>query len=159
DGMPGVVEVPVRGRDPTRGRHSAMKAGSRIRRQDVERRRFNAVLNRPFNRSLEHRLVVSVHAEYEAPVDHHAKIVKLANGIAVIPVEVLELALFTEISVIERLESYEQAAQSGGDGPFDQLRACYRRHGSSSLPQAAHATHPVKERSRETRRAQQVVVE
>ena len=94
-------------------RHAAVERRARVRRQDVKRRRLDAVLDRPFDRALEHRAVVAVHAEHEAAVDHHAEIVQAANRRGVIAAHVLILPLLGKVRRVERLESDEEAAQPG----------------------------------------------
>ena len=68
-------------------------------------------------------LVVVVHAEDEAAVDHHAQIVQPADGGVVIAVEVLVLVLRAQVGRAERLEADEQAAQAAGGGLLDQAAA------------------------------------
>ena len=59
----------------------------------MEGRRLDAVPHGPLHGSLEDRLVVGVHAEHEAAVDHHAEAVEALDGGGVVPSQVLQLAL------------------------------------------------------------------
>ncbi len=60
---------------------------------------------------------------------------------------------------VECFESDEQASQSGGDRPFEQIALEDRIHRAGGLPHPAHAAHAVEERRREAPVAEQVVVE
>ena len=122
-------------------RHAAVQRRARIRRQDVEGRGLDALLDRPLHRALEHRPVVAVHAEDEAAVDHHAEVVQAADGGGVVAPQVLVLALLGEVGRVQRLEADEQAAQPGFDGLLEQTGREHRVDRAGRLPQAAHAAH------------------
>ena len=65
--------------------------------------------------------VVVIHPEHEAAVHHHPVVVQAAHREGVVPSEILLLALADQVRIGERLESDEQAAQSGRGGSLDLL--------------------------------------
>src|ERR1700730_13671310 len=101
-----------------------------------------------------------VHTEYEAAVDHHAKIVQPANSGGVVAADVLEFALLLQIVAVHGLESDKEAAHSAC------TRLCQHswllKHGFHSarrLPQPIHSEHAVEERFSEGRASEEVVVQ
>ena len=120
-------------REPALIRDAAVERRARVRREDVKRRGLDALLDRPLDRALEHRVVVAVHPEDEAPVDHHAKVVQAANGRGVVAAHVLVLPLLGEIRRVERLESDEEASQSRHPPPAREDRARARHSPSRQL--------------------------
>ena len=93
----GVVEIPIRRGDAVLRPEPLMQRSTGIGREDVECRRLDAVLDRPFHRPLEHGRIVAIHAEDEAAVDHHADIVQSPDGGAVVASKVLELPLLEQV--------------------------------------------------------------
>ena len=104
--------------------------------------------------------VVVVHAEDEAPVDHHAEVVQPTDqpphsrgggsGTSAAP---------ARLAADQRFEADEQAAQPRLDGPLQEIRRQHRIDGARRLPQTAHAAHAVEERRREAPVAEEMVVE
>src|ERR1051325_6129060 len=115
DSVARVIQIPVRVQDTPGFQHSFVERRARVRRQYVERRRLDALLNGPLDRALEHRLVISVHAEDEAAVDHHALLVQATDSRTVIPPKVLRLALLAKVLGTERLEPDRETAQGARD--------------------------------------------
>jgi hypothetical protein len=64
----------------------------------------------PIDRSLENGLIVLVHAEDEAGVDHDPKVVEAFDGLIVASMEIGVFVLSAQALFIECLESDEQAA-------------------------------------------------
>jgi hypothetical protein len=60
---------------------------------------------------------------------------------------------------IECLEAHEQAAQPAGHGLLEQPGAQHRLNGARGLPEPPNAAHAVEQSLRETRVAEEVVVE
>ena len=141
------------------GLHPVVERRAGVGGQDVEGGGLDALLDRPLDGALEDGFVVLVHAEDEAGVDHHAELVQAADGGGVIPVQVLSFVLLAQVFGVERLEADEQAAQTAGGGFFEQTRLQDRSDRPGSLPEAAHAAHPVEQRGGEARVAEQVVVQ
>ena len=79
---------------------------------------LDPLFDRPLDGSVENILIVFVHSENKTGVYHYSEIVQSSNGSGVIPVQVLVFVLLDQVGGIERLESYEQAAQSAGDSFF-----------------------------------------
>ena len=94
----------------------------------------------------EHVLVVLVHAEDEAAVDHDAEAVQPVGDGGVVAAEVLALVAAREIAGRERLEADEQAAQPGFGGALDQVAAQDRVDRRRALEQTAHAAHALEQR-------------
>ena len=136
-----------------------MQRRSRVRRENVERRGFNPLLDRPLHRAVEYGDIVAVHPEDEAAVDHDARIVQAAYGHAVVPPQVLVLPLFEQVRGVECLEADEEASQAGVGRPLQQTGREHRVDRGGRLPQTPHAAHPVEQGCGEARRAEQVVVE
>ena len=118
------------------------------------------VLDRPLDRPLEHRLVVAVHAEDEAAVDHHAA-GRAGDGS---PARSRGAGsdtcrCSTRFVGVERFEPDEEAAQARVHGLLEQTG---REHGvdrAGGLPETAHAAHAVEQRRGEAAVAEQVIVE
>lgn len=88
-----VVAVPAPARDAARGLHAGVQGCARVGRENVKRRRLDALLDGPIHRAVEHVGTVVVHAEDEACVDHHPEVVEASNRRGVVAVEVLNLVL------------------------------------------------------------------
>jgi hypothetical protein len=125
----------------------------------VERRRLDAVRDRPVDGAREHGAVVGIHPENEAAVDHHTEVVNPAYGGGVVPLQVLVLPLFGKVRRVQGFKADEQAAQPGGDRAFEEIWGEDRVDGSSRLPQPSHAAHAIEQRRREPPVAEQVVIE
>ena len=125
--MTGVVEIPVVNGQAVLCSETTIERRAGVRREDVERRRFDPVLDRPFDRALEHRAIVAVHPEDEAAVDHHAEVVKAANRGGVVAPQVLILPLLGQVGGVECLEPDEQTPQAGLDRLLEKIRAPARR--------------------------------
>ena len=74
--MARVIEIPVTRGDAAIGFHAREESRAGIRRLNVIRRRRQTVLDSPFDRPLEDRLVIVIHTEDEAAVDHDAEVVQ-----------------------------------------------------------------------------------
>src|SRR4029077_12476873 len=116
-------EVPVAMEDAALRLHLLERDRSRIGREDVEGRGLDALADRPLDGAAEHALVVPVHAEDEAAVDHHPEAVQAADGLAVVTAQVLGLALRAQVLRVEGLEADEEAAQPAGHRLLEQARA------------------------------------
>ncbi len=71
-----VVQVPVVVEQAPGPLHTFVKRRARVRREDMECRGLDPLLHGPFDGTLEYVIVLAVHAEHEAGVDHHAEIVQ-----------------------------------------------------------------------------------
>jgi len=125
----------------------------------VKRRGFDPVLDGPVHRPREHRLVVAIHAEDEAAVNHDAEIVQAADRGGVVAAQVLILVLLGQVLRVERLEADEQAAQAGFERAFEQIGREHRVDRAGRLPEPAHATHALEQGLRKAAIAEQMVVE
>ena len=125
----------------------------------MERRGLDSLPDGPLHRPLEDRGVVLVEAEHEARVHHDAEVVQAADGLPVVPAQVLPLALRAQALGAERLEAHEQAAQAAGDGLLEEAGTQHRVHRARGLPEPPHPPHPVEERLGEGGVAEEVVVE
>jgi hypothetical protein len=144
DDVPGVVPVPVAGQNPALRFHPREEPRPRIRRLDVKCRGRDAVVDGPIHRPPEHVHVVVIHAEDEAAIDHDAEVMKSLRHGSVVAAEVLAFVAAGEVGRRQRLESHEDAAESGFRGSFDEVAAENRIHGRSALEEAIHPTHAVK---------------
>ena len=97
DDVARVVEVPVPRRDPALRFHLGVEARPRIRRLDVERRGRDALLHGPVHRAPEHVLIVIVHPEDKAAIDHDAEIVQPFRDRRVVTAEILPLVAGLEV--------------------------------------------------------------
>ncbi len=82
-----------------------------------------------------------------------------SHGGRIVATQVLKLVLLHEVLVSQRLESDEQAAQTGVDGALEQVREQHGVDGPRRLPQSAHSAHAVEERGRKAAIAEEVIVE
>ncbi len=139
--------------------HPAEEGRAGIRREDMEGGGLDPLVDGPTYRPIEHGSVVLVHAEDEAPVHHHPQAVQPPHRLAVIAVEVLDLALGAQARRVQGLEADEEAAQAGGHRLFEEGRLQDGRHRPRGLPDAAEPAHPLEERCREAHVAEQVVVQ
>ena len=89
----------------------------------MERRGRDAVLDRPVDGSPKHVLVVVVHAEDEAAVDHDSELVQPVGDGRVVAAQVLALVAACQVPRSQRLEADEEAAQAGVGGSLDQIAA------------------------------------
>src|SRR5262249_39649454 len=150
---------PVAGGYATLGDHATVERRPRVRRQDMEGRCLNRMLDGPFHRSRKDRLVVAVHAEDKTAVDHDAQIVETTNRSGVVAAQILKLPLLGQVCWTERLEADEKTAEAGLDGSLEKVGGQHCVHGAGGLPQAAHAAHPVEESGRESTITKEVIVE
>jgi len=90
--------------------HPCEERRPRVRREHVKGGGLDAVGDRPLDGPVEHLFSVAVHAEHEAGVDHHAQVVKPADGRGVVAAEVRLFAVRPQRSAVEGLEAHEQAA-------------------------------------------------
>jgi hypothetical protein len=116
------------------------------------------VLNSPLHRALEDRLVVVVHTEDEATVDHDAEVVQTSGHRRVVAAQVLTLIALDQIARRQRLEADEQTTQPRVGRPLDDIAAKDRINGRGALEQPAHAAHAVEQRRGKTAIAEQMVV-
>jgi hypothetical protein len=68
-GVARVVQIPVIDHEASLLGDSAIERGPRVRREDVKGRRFDAMVDRPLEGPLEHRVVVAIHSKDEAAID------------------------------------------------------------------------------------------
>jgi hypothetical protein len=117
------------------------------------------VIDRPIDRAAEHILVILIHPEHEAAVDHDAEAVQpIADG-GVIASEVLPLVAAHEIRRREGLEADEQAAQSRGRRAFGDVAAQDRIDRRRALKEPSNAAHAIEQRRGKAGIAEQVIVE
>src|SRR5215216_2246002 len=109
--MPGIIQIPIIRNDASLRDHPLIERRGWVRGQYVKRSRLNSVLDGPFDRPVKDRFVVAIHAEYDAAVNHHSRTLKPAYGLTVVAIQVLVLALFKKVVLIERLEADKQAAE------------------------------------------------
>lgn len=95
DGVARVVAIPMLAGDTALTGQSLMERRAWVRREDVKRRRLDAMLNRPVNRALEHRLIITAHAEHDTAVDHPAEIVETPDGGGVVAAPLIRFDLAT----------------------------------------------------------------
>ena len=116
--------------------------------------------DRPLHRPLEDRGVVLVEAEHEAGVHHDAEVVQAADGLRVVPAQVLPLALRAQALGARASRSPRRGC--AGRRPTAALEEAGTQHGvhrARGLPEPAHPPHPVEERPGEGGVAEEVVVE
>ena len=159
--MAGVVEIPVaRRRCDPRSSHAREQPRARIRRLDVKRRRRDAVLDRPVHRPPEHVLIVVVHAEDEAAVDHDAEAVQPVGDGRVVAAQILALVAAARGC---RASGSRSRRRGCAARPRPPARSD-RRAGSESTVAApwnrpAHAAHAVEQRLAEAAIAEEMIVE
>ena len=122
-------------------------------------RRGDAVLDGPIHGPLKHVLVIVVHPEDEAAVDHDPQVMEPIRHGRIVAAQVLALVAADEIAGCEGLEPDEQAAKPGGRGPLDQIAAQHGVDGRRPLEEPVHPAHAVEERPAEALVAEQMVVE
>ena len=105
--MPCVVKIPVLNRDAALVRDAIVECRGWVRRQDVERSRLNPLLDRPLDSACEDLLVVAVHPEHKASVDHHSEVVQSVNRFGIIAAHVLVLTLLHKVRRVQCFESHE----------------------------------------------------
>ena len=71
---------------------------------------FDPLVDRPFDRSVENALIVVIHAEDEACIHHHTKLMQPSDGSRVIPVQVLIFVLLHQVRGTKRLKADKQTA-------------------------------------------------
>ncbi len=125
----------------------------------MKRGGLDPAIDGPLHGALEHRGLVSVHAEYETAVDHDAEIVEATDGVAIVAAKVLILSLLHQVRRIQSLESNEQAAQARLNGALQKTGSQHGIHGAGGLPQAPHAAHTLEQRRREAPIAKEMVVQ
>ena len=81
-----------------------------IGREQVERRGFHPVRDRPFDGAVEDVWLVSVEAENETAIHHHPCLVAAPDRFVVVAGEVLTLRVLPEIVGVERLEADEDTS-------------------------------------------------
>src|SRR5262249_34953532 len=113
----------------------------------------------PVHGSPKYAVVVFVHPEDKAAVDHDAQVVEPGGDGGVVPPEILALAALPEVVGGQRFEADEEAAEARFRGALDQVAAEDRADRRRALEEPAHALHPVEQRPRELLIAEQVVVE
>ena len=64
----------------------------------------------PLDCSVENALIVIIHPEDKAGVDHHAQVVQPSDGSRIIPVQVLIFMLLHQVSGTKSLKAHEQTA-------------------------------------------------
>ena len=79
---------------------------------NVKGRGGDAVLDRPFDRARENSLVVFVHPEDEAAVDHHPETVQPTNRRGIVAAQVLILPLLRQVRGIQRFKANEETSKS-----------------------------------------------
>ena len=144
-----VVQVPVARHDAALLLHAGEQPRAGIRCLDVEGRRRNAVLDRPVHGPSKHIVVIVIHTEDEAAVDHDPQIVEPIRHGRVVTAQVLALVAADEIAGCEGLEPDEQAAKAGRRGPLDQIATEDRVDGRGPLKEPVHPAHAVKQRPAE----------
>ena len=117
------------------------QASAGVRCENMKRRGLDTLSDGPIYGSLEYGLVVLVHAEDETGVDHDTEIMQAFDGLIVASVEVRVLVLGSQAVLVERLESNEQAAQSGSCRFFHEVRLQNGLHRPARLPNPAHSFH------------------
>src|SRR4029453_9861293 len=96
-----VVHVPIVNREPALFGEPAVQRSAWIRGEDMKCGGFDPMLDGPFDRSLEDRSVVAIHAEDEAAVDHHAEVVKTTNRGSIVTTQILILPLLCEFHRVQ----------------------------------------------------------
>jgi hypothetical protein len=125
-----------------------MKCGSR-----------KAVLDCPIHRPSENALVIVVHPEDEAAVDHDPELVKAVGDCGVVTPQVLPFVAPDEIAWRKRLETHEETPQPHLGSALDDVTPENRINSRSSLKEALHSAHPVKQGCGKTGIAKEVIVE
>ena len=133
DDVPGVVAVPVVVDDPLVGDHPLVQRRSRVRREDVERRRLDPLGHRPLDGAGEDVRAVVVHAEHEAAVHHHPVVVQLPDRGGVVATEVVLLALAAQVGLRQGLEADEETAQTGRGSGLDHAGPQHGLHRGGTL--------------------------
>ena len=93
DGMPGIIEIPMGRGDPSFCLNSLVQGRPGVWSQNMEGGCLDSLLDRPFYGPIEYCLIIIVHAEDKAGIDHHAQVVKSLNSQVVVPVQVLNFVL------------------------------------------------------------------
>ena len=154
-----VVLAPVVRGDAAVALHLLEQACAGIGREDMEGGRGDAVLDAPLHCSAEHVLVVVIKAEHEAAVDHDAQAMQSLDSCHIVLREILQLIARAQILWREGLEAEEDTAQPSLGSLLYQVALQHGGHRGSTLEDAPHAAHALKQFPREMRTAQQVVVE
>src|SRR5262249_39128674 len=154
-----VVAIPVAGQEPAVGYGTGEQSRTGVRRLNVKRRGRDPLLDRPIHRPPEHALVIVVHAEDEAAVDHDAEAVQPPRDGRIVTPEVLAFVASGEVGRRKRLEADEQTAQSRLGGALDDIVAEDRVDGGRALKKASHAAHAVEERGGKAAIAEEMIVE
>ena len=157
--MARVVKIPIAEHNPIRRLHPRKQSGARIWRLDVKGRSRQAVFDRPVDGSCKNALIVIVHPEHEAAVDHDAAVVQpLCDG-GIIASQILTFVALREIARSKRLETNEQAAETSVCRPFHDVASKDGVDGRRALKEPSHAAHAIEECCRKPRVSEQVIVE
>ncbi len=89
----------------------------------MKRGGLDALVDGPFDGALKHSLVVIVHPEDEAPIDHHTGPVQSPDRRGVVAIEVLILVLFDKVVAVQRFKPNEQTPQPALDRFLNQTRS------------------------------------
>ena len=119
----------------------------------------DALLDRPVHRPFEDVIVIVVHPEDEAAVDHDAEAVQPAGHGGVVASEILAFVAQREVARRERLEPDEQAAQPGFRGALDQIASEHGIDRRCALEQPPHSPHALEQRRRKPSVPEQMIVE
>lgn len=117
------------------------------------------MLDGPVHGPSKHVIVVVVHPEDEAAVDHDPQAMEPIGHGRIVAAQVLALVATDEIAGREGFEPDEEAAKAGGCGSLDQIAAKHGVDGRRSLEKPVHPAHPVEQRAAEALIAEQMIVE
>src|SRR5262245_44258164 len=109
--MPRVIEIPVTRRDTPRRFHFGEERCARVRCENMEGCRGDAIVDCPIYCVPKYVRVVIIESEHETSVNHDAEVVESSNRRAIILPEVLALVALSKIRRTQGLKSDEETPQ------------------------------------------------
>ncbi len=157
--MIGVVERPVAVQKPALGLQPRKRRRAGQRCEQVKRGCQELVFHDEFQGAIEDVGAVAIEAEYEAAVDHDARVVETATCQRVVRGRVHQLVAAPHVGRRERLEAHKQAAATGLVGRVEVAGIAGHVERSGGLPDDARAAEYLEQRPGVTPIGQQVVVQ